>query len=176
MIAMLDLLGTFVANLFKSRHRLELENLFLRHQLNIALRHAPHRLRLGGSGRALLVWVTWFWPSLLGLSRVVQHDTILRWHRAGFRTYWRWKSRGRPGRPRISCELRELIRQMSRDNPLWGSPRIHGELLKLSFEIAESTVSKYIIRRPGRHRELGGHSCATMRRPSRRSICAWFQH
>jgi hypothetical protein len=122
MIAMLDLLGTFVANLFKSRHRLELENLFLRHQLNIALRHAPHRLRLGGSGRALLVWVTWFWPSLLGLSRVVQHDTILRWHRAGFRTYWRWKSRGRPGRPRVSCELRELIRQMSTDTPLWGSP------------------------------------------------------
>jgi hypothetical protein len=76
MIAMLDLLGTFVANLFKSRRPLELENLFLRHQLNIALRHAPHRLRLGGSGRALLVWVIWFWPSLLGLSGVVQRSCV----------------------------------------------------------------------------------------------------
>ena len=96
MIAMLHLLWRVVANLFKSRRRLELENLFLRHQLNIALRRAPH-LRLRGSDRALLVWVTWLWPSLLGLSRVVQPDTILRWHRAGFRTYWRWKSHGRPG-------------------------------------------------------------------------------
>jgi transposase InsO family protein len=95
------------------------------------------------------MWMTWLWPSLLGLSRVVQPDTILRWHRAGFRAYWRWKSRGRPGRPRITRELRELIRQMSKENPLWGAPRIHGELLKLGFEIAESTVSKYMIRHRG---------------------------
>jgi hypothetical protein len=93
--------------------------------------------------------MTWLWPSLLGLSRVVQPDTILRWHRAGFRAYWRWKSRGRPGRPRISRELRELIQRMSKENPLWGAPRIHGELLKLGFEIAESTVSKYMIWRRG---------------------------
>src|ERR1700674_4125010 len=85
---------------FKSRRRLELENLFLRHQLNIALRRAPH-LRLRGGDRALLVSMTWLWPSLLGLSRVVQPDTILRWHRVGFRSYWRWKSRGRQGRPRV---------------------------------------------------------------------------
>ena len=80
MVAMLHLLGTFVANLFKSQRPLELENCFLRHQLNIALRRAPH-LRLRGGDRALLVWMTWLWPSLLGLSRVVQADTILRWHR-----------------------------------------------------------------------------------------------
>src|SRR5262245_57663712 len=91
----------------------------------------------------------WLWPSLLCLSHVVQPDTILRWHRAGFRAYWRWKSRGRPGRPRVSRELRELIQRMSKENPLWGAPRIHGELLKLGFEIAESTVSKYMIRRRG---------------------------
>jgi transposase InsO family protein len=97
----------------------------------------------------LLVWMTWLWPSLLGLPRVVRPDTILRWHRAGFRAYWRWKSRGRPGRPRASRELRELIQRMSKENPLWGAPRIHGELLKLGFEIAESTVSKYMIRRRG---------------------------
>src|SRR5262244_2834179 len=149
MLAFLQLLGTCVANLFRSKRRLEVENLFLRHQLNIALRSAPHRQRLRGSDRALLVWMTWLWPSLLGLSRVVQPDTILRWHRAGFRAYWRWKSRGRPGRPRVSRELRELIQRMSKENPLWGAPRIHGELLKLGFEIAESTISKYMIRRRG---------------------------
>src|SRR5262245_59453953 len=147
MLAILQVLGTIVTNLFKSRRRLEAENLFLRHQLNIALRRAPHRLRLRGSDRALLVWMTRLWPSLLALTQVVQPGTILRWHRAGFKTYWRWKSRGRAGRPRIDQELRELIRRMSKDNPLWGAPRIHGELLKLGFEVAESTVSKYMIRR-----------------------------
>jgi len=93
--------------------------------------------------------MTWLWPSLLGLSRVVQPDTILRWHRAGFRAYWRWKSRAQSGRPPVSRELCELIRRMSKENPLWGAPRIHGELLKLGFEIAESTVSKYMIRHRG---------------------------
>ena len=149
MLAILHLLGTSVANLFKSRRRLEVENLFLRHQLNVALRRAPRHLRLRGSDRALLVWMTWLWPRLFVLSRVVQPDTILRWHRIGFRAYWGWKSRCRPGRPRVSRELRELIRRMSKENPLWGAPRIHGELLKLGFVIAESTVSKYMARRPG---------------------------
>ena len=149
MLAVLHLLGILVANLIKSRQRLEIENLFLRHQLNIALRPAPHRLRLGNSDRALMVWLTWLWPSLIGLTRVVEPDTILRWHRAGFRAYWRWRSGGRPGRPKIDRELRDLIRQMSKDNPLWGAPRIHGELLKLGFEVAESTVSKYLVKRRG---------------------------
>ena len=113
------------------------------------LRRAPYRLRLHGSDRALMVWMTRVWPSLLDLSRVVQPDTILRWHRAGFRAYWRWKSRGQPGRPKIEPELRKLIRRMGKENPLWGAPRIHGELLKLGFEIAKSTVSKYMIRHRG---------------------------
>jgi len=149
MLAIFQLLGTFVANLCRSRRRLEVENLFLRHQLNIALRRVPHCPRLRGSDRALLVWMTWLWPNLLGLSRIVQPDTILLWHRAGFRGYWRWKSRGRPGRPRVSRELRDLIHQMSKENPLWGAPRIHGELLKLGFKIAESTVSKYMVQHRG---------------------------
>ena len=135
MLAIVYLLGTYVANLFKSRRRLEAENLFLRHQLNIVLRRAPQRPRLRGSDRALLVWMSRVWSSLLGLARVVQPDTIVRWHRAGFRAYWRWKSQGRPGRPRIQRELRDLIRRMSKENALWGAPRIHGELLKLGFEI-----------------------------------------
>jgi hypothetical protein len=81
MLAVLRLLGKSVVNLFRSRRRLEVENLFLRHQLNIALRRAPHRLWLRGSDRAVLVWMTWRWPGLLGMSRIVQPDTILRWHR-----------------------------------------------------------------------------------------------
>jgi hypothetical protein len=134
MLAILHLLAMFVADLFKSRRRLEAENLFLRHQLNMALRRAPPRLRLRGCDRALLVWITRIWPNLLDLSQVVKPETILRWHRAGFRAFWRWKSRHRAGRPKISRELRDLIRRMSKENPLWGAPRIHGELLKLGFE------------------------------------------
>jgi hypothetical protein len=169
-------LQRFIADLFKSPRQLEVENLFLRHQLNIALRGAPHRLRLRGSDRALLVWMTWLWPSLLGLSRILQPDTILRWHRAGFRAYWRWKSRARPGRPRASRELRELIQRMSKENPLWGAPRIHGELLKLGLEIAESTVSKYMIPRRGPPSQTWRtHSCSIMPTPSQRLISAWFQ-
>src|SRR4029077_13596925 len=102
MFGMLYLLGTFFANLFKPQRRLEVENLFLRHQLNIALRGAPHRLRLRGSDRALLVLMIWLLSHPRGLSRVAHPHTILRWYRAGFRAYWRWKPRGRPGRPRVS--------------------------------------------------------------------------
>jgi hypothetical protein len=140
------LLLVFVRDIFKSRRRLEAENLFLRHQLNIALRRAPPRQRLRGSDRAVLVWMTRLWPSLLELTQVVKPETILRWHRSGFKAYWRWKSRNRVGRPKVDLELRELIRRMSRDNPLWGAPRIHGELLMLGFEVAQSTVSKYMVR------------------------------
>jgi transposase InsO family protein len=149
MFAIIHLLATFIADLFKPRRRLEVENLFLRHQLNVALRRGPQRLRLRAGDRALMVWMTRMWPSLLGLTRVVQPATILRWHRSGFRAYWRWKSRARPGRPRAECEVCDLMRRMSEENPLWGAPRIHGELLKLGFKVAESTVSKYMIRRRG---------------------------
>src|SRR5262245_11676519 len=169
MLAIHHLLALFVADLFKSRRRLEAENLFLRHQLTIALRRAPPRPRLHGSDRALVVWITRVWPNLLDVSQVVQPETILRWHRAGFRAFWRWKSRHRAGRPKIDRELRTLIRQMSTENPLWGAPRIHGELLKIGFEVAESTVSKYMIKHRGPPSRRGGHSCATMRTRSRRS-------
>ena len=146
MLAILRALGMFVADMFKTRLRLEIENLFLRHQLNIALRRAPPRLRLCGSDRALLVLITWLWPSLLGVVQVVQPETILRWHRTGFKAFWRWKSRNRAGRPKIDCGLRDLIQRMSKENPQWGAARIHGELLMLGFEVAQSTVSKYMVR------------------------------
>ena len=146
MLAILYALGMFLTDLFKSRSRLEAENLFLRHQLNLALRQKPPRIRLRGSDRALLVWMARLWPSLLDTIQVVQPETILRWHRAGVRAFWRWKSRNRAGRPRIDRELRELIRRMSMENALWGASRIHGELLKLGYEVAQSTVSKYMAR------------------------------
>ena len=146
MFAILHELGIFVADLFKSRCQLEAENLFLRHQLNVALRRAPPRLRLHGIDRALLVWMTRLWPNLLGATQVVQPETILRWHRSGFKAFWRWKSRNRAGRPKIDRGLRDLIQRMSRENSLWGASRIHGELLMLGFEVAQSTVSKYMAR------------------------------
>jgi transposase InsO family protein len=146
MFAILHALGMFVADLFKSRSRLEAENLFLRHQLAIALRRAPPRFRLRGGDRALLIWMTRLWPSLIGAVQVVQPETILRWHRAGFKVFWRWKSRNRAGRPQIDRGLRDLIRRMSRENALWGASRIHGELLMLGFQVAQSTVSKYMVR------------------------------
>jgi transposase InsO family protein len=146
MLALMLSLAIFVVDLFKPRRRLVAENLFLRHQLSIALRRAPQRLRLRGSDRALLVLMTRLWPSLLGAARVVQPETILRWHRASFTVFWRWKSRKGAGRPKIDRELRELIRRMSRENPKWGAFRIHGELLMLGFAVAQSTVSKYMVR------------------------------
>src|SRR5262249_34124224 len=112
MLTILYALGMFVADLFKSRSRLEAENLFLRHQLNLALRQKPPRIRLRGSDRAMLVWMVRLWPSLLDAVQIVRPETILHWHRAGVRAFWRWKSRNRAGRPRIDRELRELIRRM----------------------------------------------------------------
>jgi hypothetical protein len=134
------------ADMVKSRRRLEAENLFFRHQLNIALRRAPPHLRMHGCDRALLIWITRISPNLLDLSQVVKPETILRWHRPGFKAFWRWKSRHRAGRPKVDRELRNLIRRMSKKNPQWGASRIHGELLMLGFEIAQSTVSEYIVR------------------------------
>jgi hypothetical protein len=124
MIAILRALGMFAADLFMSRNRLEAENLFIRHQLNIALRRVRSRLRLRGVDRALLVWMTRLWPGLFGVAQVVQPETILRWHRIGFKAFWRWKSRKRAGRPRIDRGLRDLIQRMSKENPQWGASRI----------------------------------------------------
>ncbi len=146
MLIGLDVVAFFVANQFKSRVRLEAENALLRHQLNIALRQVPTRLRLTGTDRAILVWMVRLWPGLLAAVQVVKPDTILRWHRAGFKAFWRWKSRRRAGRPMIDRGLRDLIRRMSRENPLWGASRIHGELLMLGFAVAQSTVSRYMVR------------------------------
>ncbi len=148
MIQTFPLLLRQFANCFKSRAKLELENLVLRHQIEILKRSAPKRARLARADRFLFALVLRLWPKLSQSIRIVHPKTLVRWHREGFRIYWRWKSRSRGGRPKASGELRALIRQMCSDNPLWGAPRIHGELLKLGFEISQATVSKYMPRRP----------------------------
>jgi hypothetical protein len=140
----------FIADLFKSRCRLEAENLLLRHQLTIALRQAPPRLRLLGSDRALLIWMTRLWPSLLGAARVVQPETILRGHRAGFEAYWRWKSRNRAGRPKIDRGLRDAIQRMSRETHFGVRP---GSMAKSPGRRSRNTWCDAGTRRrkPGRH-------------------------
>jgi hypothetical protein len=135
---------------FKSRARLEAENLVLRQQVNVLIRKLPKRLQLTNSDRLLLVWLYRLFPSILSAIRIVRPKTVIRWHRRGFRAYWRWKSRPGVGRPPIHRELRDLIRQVSMANPLWGAPRIHGELLMLGIEVAQSTVAKYMVPRSRR--------------------------
>lgn len=131
---------------FRSRARVEAENLALRHQLNVLRRQAPRRLRLRVSDRFLFLWLYRFWPGVLASMVIVKPETVVRWHRLGFKAFWRWRSRGRPGRPRIAPEVRDLIRQVSLANPLWGASRIHGELLKVGIDVAQSTVAKYMVR------------------------------
>ena len=132
-----------------SRASRDAEILFLRQQLLVLKRSAPTRPRLKNSDRLILVWLYHLFPSLLGAAVIFKPETLVRWHRGGFRLFWRWKSRRRAGRPAVSSEIRSLVRQMSRENPLWGAPRIHGELLKLGVEISQSSVAKYMERRRG---------------------------
>jgi hypothetical protein len=141
MIAIALLLVRMVWDCFKSRSRLEAEILVLRHQLNILRQRAPLRSHLRWVDRALFIWLYRRWPRILDAITIVRPETVVRWHRTGFAAFWRWRSRSLGGRPRISKELRDLIRRMSFENPLWGAPRIHGELLKLGVEVAQSTVS-----------------------------------
>jgi transposase InsO family protein len=134
---------------FKSKSRLEAENAALRHQLIVLRRKVQGRARLTNSDRWFFIQLYRWFPSILQVVKVVQPETLVRWHRAGFRRYWCWKSRLVGGRPQINAELCALIRRMSIENPLWGAPRIHGELLKLGFEVAQSTVAKYMVKRRG---------------------------
>jgi hypothetical protein len=128
-------------SLVKSRRRLQAENLVLRHQVNILRRRASRRLRLSNVDRLVFVWLYRLCPAVVDAVAIVRPETLIRWHRRGFSAFWRWKSRSRAGRPTASAEIRELIREMSRANCLWDAPRIHGELLKLGIEIAQSTVA-----------------------------------
>jgi putative transposase len=134
---------------FRSRTALQLEVLALRHQLGV-LQRSVKRPRLTTFDRLLWVWLCRVWPEWRSALVIVKPETVIAWHRTAFRLFWTWKSpRGRLGRPAVPHDVRELIRQMSRENPLWGAPRIHGELLKLGIDVGETSVSKYMGRRRG---------------------------
>src|SRR3974390_3215970 len=131
----------------RSKLGLEAENTVLRHQLIVLMRRPRGRVRLTNLDRWFFVQLYRWFPAILKVLTIIRPETLVRWHRAGFRCYWRWKSRPRGGRPQIDTKLRGLVRRMSLENPLWGAPRIHGELLKLGFEIAQSSVAKYMVKR-----------------------------
>jgi integrase-like protein len=125
---------------------LEAEILTLRHQLNVLRRKAPKRLAFSNFDRLVFTSLYRIAPGVLDALVIVKPETVIRWHRAGFRLFWRWKSRTRGGRPMVPLEIRRLIRDMSLANPLWGAPRIHGELLKLGIDIGQTSVAKYMAR------------------------------
>src|SRR5271165_429055 len=146
MLVLATLLAT-LSSIVRSRAALELENLALRHQIGVLQRSARKRPKLTPVDRLLWAWLSHIWWDWRSALAIVKPETVVAWHRAGFRRFWTWKVRhGRPGRPLISHEVRGLIRRMCRENPLWGAPRIHGELLKLGIDIGETSVSKYMLR------------------------------
>jgi len=147
---MLTFLTTLLAalrSLFRARVDLELENIALRHQIGVLRRSAKKRPKLTPVDRLLWVCLSRLWSGWHSTLAIVKPETVLAWHRKGFRLFWTWKvRRGQPGRPVLARETRDLIRRMCRENPGWGAPRIHGELLKLGIDIGETSVSKYMVR------------------------------
>ena len=139
-------LFALVTSSFRTRAALQAEVLALRHQLAVFQKNAPRRLLLQRSDRLLWVLLSRWWPGWRRSLQIVRPDTVIAWHRRAFAWYWTRKSRRRPGRPNVPGEIRGLIRNMSQANPLWGAPRIHGELLKLGIAVAQSTVAKYLPR------------------------------
>ncbi len=131
--------------LVASRVDIVLENVTLRHQLR-ALSRRERRPRLRRLNRILRVWLSRVWHRWTDVLVIVQPETVVHWHRKGWRLYWRWKSRRKTGRPSIEREIRDLVRRMARENTLWGAPRIHGELQKLGIDVSQTTVSKYLPR------------------------------
>ncbi len=144
---LLRLIWAVVHALFAKRADLVAENLALRQQLNV-LRRKVGRPRLRRRDRVFWLWLARSWNGWRDTLIVVKPATVVRWHRQGFKYYWAWKSRHKGGRPTVAPEVRDLIRRMSRANPLWGAPRIHGELLKLGINISQATVGKYMVRHP----------------------------
>src|SRR3981189_3656900 len=147
MVTILSPLVSLLSFRVRSRASLELELVALRHQVTVMRRQHPGRLRLFSTDRLLWVWLYRIWPQVLDAMVLVKPATVVQWHRKGFRLYWRRRSR-HLGRPRMSREIRDLIRHMSQATPLWGAPRIHGELLKLGIEVCQATVGRYLPWRP----------------------------
>src|SRR5260221_8603710 len=141
-----SLIWLALIGLFRSRASLQVEILTLRHQLNVLRRKSPHGLGFSSIDRLVFAGLYRLAPGVLDALKIVRPETVIRWHRAGFRAYWRWKSRPRSGRAKTPLEIRQLIREISLANPSWGAPRIHGELLKLGIDVAQTTVAKYMAR------------------------------
>ena len=160
MITILSTVISILAFRFRRHASLELELIGLRHQVSVLRRQHSGRIRLFSMDRFLWVWLYRVWPQVLNAMVLVKPATVVQWHREGFRIYWRWRS-GRPGRPKMSTEIRDLIRRMSLANPLWGAPRIHGELLKLGIEVSQATVGRYLPWRPKAPPRHGVASCTT---------------
>jgi hypothetical protein len=142
------------------------------HQLNVLRRKSPKRLAFGNIDRLVFAALYRVSPGVLDGLKILKPQTVIRWHRAGFRPYWRWKSRPRGGRPKIPADIRQLIRDMSVANPLWGAPRIHGELLKLGIDVGQTTVAKYTARRRQPPSQGWKTFCAIMPTALRRWICS----
>src|SRR5450631_1323340 len=157
---MLKLIWWVVIGLFRSRASLEAEIVVPRHQLIVLRRKSPKRLAFRNFDRLIFASLYRIAPNVLNALVIVKPETVIRWHRAGFRLFWRWRSRSRGGRPKVPLEIRQLIRAMSLANPLWGAPRIHGELLKLGIEIGQTSVAKYMARHRRPHPKDGRHSFA----------------
>jgi putative transposase len=145
MVRWLRILVGTLRSIVRTRRELALENLALRQQLAVWKARQP-RPRLTAIDRLFWILLSKLWKSWRSSLQVVRPATVVRWHRQGFRRYWAWKSRRLSGRPAMGTEIRDLIRRMSRANPLWGAPRIHGELLKLGLTVSQATVSKYMVR------------------------------
>ena len=145
----LSLIWTALVGLFRSRVSLAAEILILRHQINILRRHLPKRQTFSAMDRLIFAGLYRLVPTVVKALAIVKPETVIKWHRAGFRSYWRWKSRRHVGRPIVPPEIRKVIREMSIANPLWGAPRIHGELLKLGIDVGQTSVAKYMVTRRG---------------------------
>ena len=143
-LSLLHLLAAAASASFKSRTALQAENLALRHQLTV-LRRSVKRPKLITADRLLWAWLSQVWIDWRSSLLILKPETVIGWHRKGFRMFWTWKvRRGKPGRPTVPKDVRKLIRKLSRENPLWGAPRIHGELLKLGVDVGETSVAKYM--------------------------------
>ncbi len=175
MIGLLCFALAVLASPFKSKLRLEAENAVLRHQLIVLRRRLNGRIRLTNHDRWFLIQLYRWFPSILKVFTIIRPETLVRWHRAGFRCYWRWKSRRRGGRPRIDMELRVLIRRMSVENPFWGAPRIHGELLKLGLRSRSRASPSTWSNGGGRPARDGKPSCITTRRILPPWTCSLFR-
>ena len=147
---MLNLIANYLRDLLRPKHDLLLENIALRQQILVLERHVK-RPKFRNSERAFWVVLSRYWPGWKSPLRLVKPETVISWHRKSWRLFWRWKSKPRDfGRPNVPFEVINLIRKMSLENPLWGAPRIHGELVMLGIDVSESTVAKYMVRQKGR--------------------------